>query len=67
MLVVADELERRLPPGDTVESVVIAPRSNSLTVATPAWTACRRRGLATTMVRWVRATHPDICRLSVRA
>ena len=37
MLVLADELERRLAPLDTVDSVVITPGSSGLTVETPAW------------------------------
>ena len=37
MLVLADELERRLAPLDTVDSVVITPGSSGLTVETPGW------------------------------
>ena len=37
MLVLADELERRLAPLDTVDSVVITPAISGLTVETPAW------------------------------
>ena len=38
MLVLADELERRLPFHESADSVVISPGSSGLTVATPAWT-----------------------------
>ena len=38
MLLLADELERRLPLHDTVASVVITPGSSGLIVKTPAWT-----------------------------
>ena len=38
MLVLADELERRLPPHETAESVVISTSNRGLIVTTPSWT-----------------------------
>ena len=38
ILVLADELERRLPPHAGLESIAVTPGSGGLTVTTPAWT-----------------------------
>ncbi len=48
-LLVADELERRLPPGCPADSVSISRESDSVTVVTPAWSRASGSGIE---MRW---------------
>ena len=61
VLLLADELERRLPPTAAIDSVNIAASSGGLTITTPAWSRVSAPGLHQ---RWEKEfKHPaQICR-----